>query len=443
MSYITQDAFLAHYKNPKKLPRAAFLTGGAGTGKTYCIRQLLRQLTAIEPEFPLALTAPTGVAALNLGGTTLHSFLHIPFNLRDGRSQAAYNAPNLSRVKRQTLQALKLLIIDEISMVRSDILNYVDELLRRVRGNSEPFGGCASLFVGDPYQLPPVVLQHEKLPEPWFFQSEAWLALDPETFILTENYRQNDPNFINLLNSARQGNISLEDLKLLGQQVHPQPISKQAVTLSTLNHIVNTINDEHLHELDATHTFLNKAIITLNTNAPSQLKPLRLVPAVEYLVLRPNARIMLLNNDTQNRWVNGSLGTYHKTQVSDKNISILHVTLDTGNEVLITPHTWELIDYEQRGDSWHKLSLATVCQYPIRLSWATTVHKAQGLSLSEVHFSLDYVFEAGQTYVALSRATTLSGLTLSKPLRNKHLQVCSAVQKFYGDLTLKIADKTC
>lgn len=416
-----------------------FITGDAGTGKSWVVNTWLESL---PQGFPIAITAPTGVAALNINGSTLHRQFSIPFSIKDPISQAIFNVRFFNAERRKFIMELEVLLIDEISMVRSDVLTYIDYLLRNLRGEDSSFGGVRVITVGDPFQLPPVVPTADKklLTDPWFFQSPSWAEANFISFNLLENRRvKDDFEFVQLLSKMRYGKCDINHLMTLKAKVTNQPHEK-AVILSPFNRTVDAINEAKLNELTTeTVTFTAKVEVKVEDKS---LRPMSMVPAVEELTLRVGARVMLVNNDQNGQWVNGSVGEVREINVSDKNNPYVMVMLDCDSSdddsgpdeidlsVKVPLVTWRIEDSISQGDGWGKKLLATVTQLPIRLGWAVTVHKAQGMTLPHVHFDFSYIFEAGQAYVAISRCTSLSGLTMSRMLQNKSIIASPEVVKF-------------
>jgi len=415
-----------------------FITGDAGTGKSWVVNTWLASL---PQGFPIAITAPTGVAALNINGSTLHRQFSIPFSIKDPISQAIFNVRFFNAERRKFIMELEVLLIDEISMVRSDVLTYIDYLLRNLRGEDSSFGGVRVITIGDPFQLPPVVPTADKklLTDPWFFQSPSWAEAKFISFNLLENKRvKDDLEFIQLLSKMRYGKCDINHLMTLKAKVTNQPHEK-AVILSPFNRTVDAINEAKLNEL-ATETFTFTANVEVKVEDKS-LRPMSMVPAVEELTLRVGARVMLVNNDQNGQWVNGSVGEVTAIYVKEKDAPYVMVMLDSDveyfssddpelNSVKVPLVTWRIEDSISQGDGWGKKLLATVTQIPIRLGWAVTVHKAQGMTLPHVHFDFSYIFEAGQAYVAISRCTSLSGLTMSRMLQNKSIIASPEVVRF-------------
>lgn len=408
---VTQDIVLDLLDNSED---HLFVTGGAGTGKSYTVNQWL----ANQKKSEVAVCAPTGVAALNINGMTLHRAFNIPFNLVDIPYQAALGGRTMKAEKKMLVRQLKALLIDEISMVRSDVLTYIDLTLQEIRTNDEPFGGLRVICVGDPFQLPPVVLgpEKEKLRKPWFFQSDVWKTADVKTLNLTKGYRQKDDEvFANILNNIRRGVYTFDDLNTLNTRI--LPAKDKAMILGTTNRTVNARNEGELAKIAEEELSFEMDY----ENFVDDYKIQNFVPAPATLFLKVGARVMLLNNYAG--WVNGSLGNVVDFSLGDKDPEKHHVIvkLDSGAEVKVHRYTWVAEEVTIKGENMTTKVLGEATQFPIKLGYAVTVHKSQGMTFPNMHFDLDYVFERGQTYVALSRATELEGLTLGRKLGGKHI----------------------
>jgi ATP-dependent exoDNAse (exonuclease V) alpha subunit len=423
----TQEEVLSLLNNSSD---SLFITGGAGTGKSYVGRKWLSELN--EAQKSVCICAPTGVAALNINGQTLHRQFQIPFSIVHLESQTDQTALRMRDDTVEYLNKIDTLLIDEVSMCRSDVLNFVETVLRKVRKSDEPWGGVRLVAVGDPYQLPPIVLSKEKanFPAPWFFQSDAWRSASPKILNLTHCYRQeNDLIFAEMLNRIRVGQFTGPDMQLLIKRKTVKPDSK-AMIIATLNRTVDAINDRELRKLDS---FNYHFPMKYENYAPDYHIEKNVLAPID-LHLRIGARVMLLNNDQHGRWVNGSLGEV--TDISDQATpkepkAFVKVRLDeTDKEVKVEKFTWqgEEATYSN-GHLIHRV-LGEAVQFPLKLGYAITVHKAQGITLEHVHFMADYVFESGQTYVALSRATSLEGLTVGKTITSKLITANPAVKQF-------------
>lgn len=393
-----------------------FLTGKAGTGKTTFLRHMVANAKKRN-----VVVAPTGVAAVNAGGVTIHSFFQLPFDpyLPDvPELKTEYQLPEYKRKLRKEkikiIRTLELLIIDEISMVRADLLDAVDHTLRQYRHSSRPFGGVQLLMIGDVQQLPPVVTENEKpylekvYPSPFFFHSKALQQLNYVTIELTTIFRQKEQRFVDLLNNIRDNRFDKTTLERLNMRYIPNfdpPEEDHYIRLTTHNHQSDRINETKLAELSSkpyTFTAIVKGIFP-ESSAPTSTR----------LVLKKGAQVMFLKNDTQHRYYNGKIGTV----VGFAEEAVV-VADEEGNEIAVGIEKWENIKYEINPDNnqIEQQVDGTFEQYPLRLAWAITIHKAQGLTFDRVVIDAGAAFAYGQVYVALSRCRTLEGLVLSTPI---------------------------
>ena len=424
---------------------SVFLTGKAGTGKT----TFLRHIASTTPKRHVVL-APTGVAAVNAGGVTIHSFFQLPFcpYLPDVKDLVTeYQMPDshkqLRKNKLDVIRTLDLLIIDEISMVRADLLDAVDAALRRYRRSSRPFGGVQLLMIGDVQQLAPVVTDEERpymervYPSPFFFHSKALARLGYVTVQLATVYRQQDPRFLSLLNNIRDGRFDTSTLAALNSRVKPSdfrsPTSAHrpdSILLTTHNYQADAVNRQRMEALpDESRTF--EAEVKGNFPASS-------APTDTPLILKRGARVMFVKNDSSggHRYYNGKLATVVDFVEDDKALFV-KVTDDEGEDILVGREQWENMRYELDGkDNQIKQTLdGTFSQYPLRLAWAVTVHKAQGLTFDRMQVDLSQAFTYGQAYVALSRCRSLEGLTLLKPVTPAAAFASPDIERFNASLT--------
>jgi len=387
--------------------------GRAGTGKTTLVRQL-----RVAPGREQVVLAYTGVAALNAGGQTLHSFFGLPWAITE------LNEIHPSRRLRDIAPHLDRIIIDEISMVRADIIDAIDRSLKVARGSELPFGGVQIVFVGDFLQLPPIVNRRERealeqlgYPTVSPIAAKCLQNIKTQVVHLHKVYRQTDPNFINLLGSVRRGDDldqvipKLNDLCCRNHRTGYKPL-----LLTCSNEVADLYNQNGLSELPGPLTFFTGTIA-----GEFERKEERL-PAPLELALKVNARVMMVRNDPAHRWVNGTLGT-----VSRLSRDGIWVRLDrAATEVEIQREHWESIRYNWN-DLHHKLEsevVGTYSQFPLKLAWASTIHKAQGCTLEDVRLDLTGgAFETGQAYVALSRVTSLDGLSFRIPMRVADVKV--------------------
>lgn len=385
--------------------------GRAGTGKT----TLIRELTS-KGNLRQAIVAPTGVAALNAKGQTIHSFFRIPpriVNLEDIEP---------SRKLSQIVNRLDVLIIDEISMVRADVLDVIDKKLRVNRSKDVPFGGLPILMVGDFLQLPPVVPEEEKMilerrgyKNFYALDAKVFAYIKPHLIELETVYRQNEIEFIDLLGRVRLGKDIAEVVSELNRRCHgPHKREAEPVILTARSAAADSYNDQGLRKIPE-QAFVYEA------HVDGEFRPDR-YPALEQLELKKGARVMMVRNDPEKRWVNGSLGTV--TRLSNVGAWIKIDGHHSEHEV--GRATWENVKYEYSPHSQRveQRVIGRFSQYPIKHAWAMTIHKSQGLTLQDVRLDLGAgAFTHGQAYVALSRATTLEGLSLSAPIKIEDIKV--------------------
>ncbi|WP_216359260.1 MULTISPECIES: helix-turn-helix domain-containing protein [unclassified Pedobacter] len=412
-----------------------FLTGKAGTGKTTFLRKLI-QLTHKKA----MICAPTGIAAINAAGVTIHSLFQLPFGAFFPDAAAGiisqnitfnFNTPktivkhlNMQGNKRRMIQELELLVIDEVSMLRADMLDAIDFSLRYIRRNRNiPFGGVQLLFIGDLHQLPPVVKNDEWRVMAGFYKSIYFfdaLALqeNPPVYIeLDKIYRQNDSVFINLLNNLRNNQITAEDTALLKQhfrQDFKPDTDENYITLTTHNNKADTINRERLTQLK-TKSYFFDAKITGDFNEHAY-------PNDKRLELKVGAQIMFIKNDmtAEKRYYNGKIGVVHHIEKD-----VVEIELPEDKVVIqISPYTWENVKYKlnEATNEIDENVAGSFVQYPIKLAWAITVHKSQGLTFDKAIIDIGDAFAPGQAYVALSRLRSLKGLVLTSHLRETGLQ---------------------
>lgn len=399
---------------------SVFLTGKAGTGKT----TFLKHIVAVCSK-RLAVVAPTGVAAVNAGGVTIHSFFQLPLcpYLPDVKELVTeYQMPEKNRSLRKDrvkiLRTLELLIIDEISMVRADILDAIDATLKRYRKNDRPFGGVQLLMIGDVQQLPPVVTESEKpfmdqvYPSPFFFNSRAFRKLGYIVIELNKIHRQRDAEFTSMLNDIRTGSPSDQTLERLNRRLDPgfePPSGEYWIRLTTHNHQSDSINREKMDALKG-KSMIFKAEIDGNY-------PESAYPAETELRLKKGAQVMFTRNDTSGNsmYFNGKIGT-----VTSLDPEII-VTDENGNEIIVNQEKWDNVRYEINPETQEIQAVndGSFTQYPLRAAWAITIHKSQGLTFDRVVIDAGKAFSFGQVYVALSRCRSLDGIVLTTPITRK------------------------
>ncbi len=403
--------------------RNVFVTGRAGTGKSTLLRYLRE-----SSRRRLAVVAPTGVAAVNAGGQTIHSF----FGWRPGITPAAVQ--RLGERRARLYRSLEALVIDEASMVRADLLDCMDRFLRLNGPRPErPFGGLQVVLFGDLYQLPPVVsgLEGRALSSlyetPYFFSARCFPELDLELVELEKVYRQQgDPRFLAVLDAIRSGRAGEEELALLNSRVLPDfdpPAGELYVRLVATNAQAEAINARELARLPGRERlFLGQALGDFGREY---------LPTALALPLKPGAQVMLVNNDPRGRWVNGSLGRVVRIVAGGEEGPRVLVRLQGGPEVAVGPHTWELQELYLEGGELRSRVVGSFTQLPLMLAWALTVHRAQGKTFPRVVVDLGRgAFAPGQVYVALSRCTCLEGLVLRRPLQRRHIWADRRVVQF-------------
>jgi tRNA uridine 5-carbamoylmethylation protein Kti12 len=404
-----------------------FLTGKAGTGKTTFLQQLKQ-----EPVKRMAVVAPTGVAAINAGGMTIHSFFQLPFGLfLPAYTQDAARQRRFSREKIRLIQSLDLLVIDEISMVRADLLDAVDDVLRRYKDRAKPFGGVQLLMIGDLHQLPPVVKDEDwdtlrtHYDTPYFFSSKALQQTDPIAIELKHIYRQSDQTFINLLNKVRDNRLDSDVLGQLNSRYIPdfQAAADDAyITLTSHNAAAQAINTENLANIPGTiHRF--KAEITGDF-------PEHAYPTDETLELKIGAQVMFVKNDISRdkRYYNGKIGQIEKIKEN-----VIYVKCPGEEDMIyVSPVEWTNVKYtlEEKTKEVTEDIIGSFMQHPLRLAWAITIHKSQGLTFERAIIDAQSAFAHGQVYVALSRCKSFEGIVLRSPIISSSVKTDTKVKNY-------------
>ncbi len=415
-----------------------FLTGKAGTGKSTFLRYICDEVKKEK-----VVLAPTGIAAINVGGATLHSFFKLPFHPLTP-DDPNYSTPGkmraflkYSKEQIKLIRNLELVIIDEISMVRADIIDFIDRILRVYSGNMRlPFGGKQLLLVGDVFQLEPVVTRDERdilnrfYESPYFFSAHVFRQMRLVSVELTRVYRQTDSAFIGILDHIRQNQISNGDLQLLDMRVDTQVDelhNREAeenftITLATRRDVVDDINQRNLDAIDSEAFHFQGEI---HGDFPESS-----LPTLLNLELKVGAQVIFIKNDPDKQWVNGTLGL---VEGINEDGSCIYVVTDEGNHFDVFPALWENVRYkynEQEKKIDEEL-LGTFKQFPVKLAWAITIHKSQGLTFNRVNIDLSGgAFVGGQTYVALSRCRSLEGIKLKQNIRRTDVFVNPYVVNF-------------
>ena len=427
MEIITAEAkYVLQFINQTN--RSIFLTGNAGTGKTTLLKQIIQ-----TTHKNAVVVAPTGIAALNAGGVTIHSMFQLPFggfipainvdahftdSVKFETKDTLRRHFRMSGLKKAVIRNMELLIIDEVSMLRSDLLDAIDYMMQTVRKKTQPFGGVQVLFIGDLLQLPPVIRDEEwrtlrnYYKGKFFFHSNVVQQNQPLYIELSKIFRQADDQFISILNNLRNNKITPNDLQILNQFVNPYfdlKANKGYITLTTHNVKADTINTQSLHDLEGKSKSYTAEIIG---DFPDKIYPIDLK-----LELKIGAQIMFIKNDLSQdkNYFNGKMGVVKS--LSDEEI-IIHFP-DENKTIEVERYEWQNIRYSinQNTKEIEEEVLGTFVHYPIKLAWAITVHKSQGLTFDKAALDVSQVFLPGQAYVALSRLRSLNGLILLSPLR--------------------------
>lgn len=406
--------------------KSLFITGKAGTGKSTLLAHFCKN-TGHKP----VVLAPTGVAALNVKGQTIHRFFNFYVDVTPQKIREKKAKPR----RAQLYKKLEIIIIDEVSMVRADLLDCIDAFLRLYGpAPSKPFGGVQMVFIGDLYQLPPVVTSQEReifgtlYKTPYFFSAHALQDFPLEVVELEKIYRQKDESFVALLNKIRNNSVEEADLKLLNSRYGAKPAKGSdevfAISLTSTNLSADEINNTHIVALKGT-LYHNEAAIKGDFGK-------EYYPTATDLAFKVGAQIMMLNNDTNNRWVNGSIGVIEAVKKDVQGEQYLHVRLEDDDDLAeVYPFTWEVFRFGVEGQNIVSEPAGTFTQYPFRLAWAITIHKSQGKTFDHVAIDIGRgTFAAGQVYVALSRCTSFEGIVLKTEIAKKHIRTDYRIFEF-------------
>lgn len=413
-----------------------FLTGKAGSGKTTFLKRVQNE---IDKNF--IVLAPTGVAAILAGGQTIHSFFGFPLEALPIGSVGTINQERYNIIKN-----VDTIIIDEVSMVRCDIIDAIDATLRDCLHSTAPFGGKQMVFVGDLFQLEPVLVgKTEKIiiednyntDKPFFFKAKVFNCMRMPSIEFKKIYRQDDSTFLSILNNIRNGVADNNDLCILNQRTNLRlPENDMIITLCSINKAADKINNDRLEAIKEP-SFLFEGTIVKEFDEKK-------VPVSKELILKKGTQVMFCRNDPQQRWANGTLGKI--TQIDEESI---FVTIENGEEYKVDKVSWEATSYEYNREKKKVIKTITgsYSQYPLKLAWAITIHKSQGMTFDKMVLDLSNgIFSDGQLYVALSRVKSISGLYLTQPIRPSYIRGCKEVLTYAesynnDDLILKEIEK--
>jgi len=427
------EKFLHAINMVEKSQKNIFITGKAGTGKSTLL-QYFKKTTKKK----IVVLAPTGVAALNVGGQTIHSFFRFQPDINPSIVEK-YLGHN-----KELYKIIETIIIDEISMVRADLLDCIDKFLRlNGKNKNKPFGGVQMIFIGDLYQLPPVIKGKEReifkkhYKSQYFFDAKVFENLEMEFIELEKIYRQKDPQFIELLNAVRNRSVTEQDIKEINKRLNPDfepPQNDFYINLTTTNDLSNMINEKELLKLKG-ELFNFKGKIKGKFDKKD-------LPTENDLKLKINSQIMLINNDPMHKWVNGTIGKIIDIKKDEKEAIILE--LSNNKKVKVGKFTWDIykLYYNKETKTLDSDIIGSFTQYPLRLSWAVTIHKGQGKTFDKVIIDIGKgTFSHGQVYVALSRCTTLDGIILKKPIEKKHIFMDWKIVNFLTKYQYQLSNK--
>lgn len=422
----------------EKTNQSLFITGKAGTGKS----TLLDYFCKKTKKKPVVL-APTGVAALNVRGQTIHNFFNFYIDVTVEKIRNKNTKPRNPKLYKK----LKIIIIDEVSMLRADLLDCIDAFLRVYGPDAtQVFGGVQMIFVGDLYQLPPVVGKEERkvfrtlYATPHFFSALVMESVSLEMVELETVYRQKDGQFVDLLNKIRNNSIEPKDIEELNQRYLPDTENQQeeafTINLTTTNAKADEVNESNLNALDG-KLYTSEALIRGDFGK-------EYYPTAINLQFKAGSQIMLLNNDHKKRWVNGSVGIIEAVELDEDGEEYLCVQLhDSDKLVYISPFIWEVYKFSVEKGMIISKPAGSFTQYPFRLAWAVTIHKSQGKTFDSVVIDIGRgTFVSGQTYVALSRCTSFEGIRLKAPIKKQHIRADWRIHKFLTSHAYKKAAET-
>jgi ATP-dependent exoDNAse (exonuclease V) alpha subunit len=405
-----------------------FVTGKAGTGKTTFLKYYVSKCNK-----KFVILAPTGVAALNAGGETIHSFFKFKTDITlDKIKKRKFNSNSIYK-------NIDVIIIDEVSMLRADLLDCVEKFLR-LNGKvpNLPFGGTQIIFIGDLLQLPPVVMKDEQFlfqsyyDSPYFFSAKCMKECYCHVIEFTKVYRQVDTNFIDMLNSIRNNRATQNTISVLNERVNKKfQKAKLSVLLTTTNKKAQDYNEKFLNQINEEEKVFTAEV--------EDIENMNNFPANYELKIKVGAQVMMLNNDSSNRWVNGSIGVVQSIEKSlDLDEDIIYVRFQNGMVEPVERHTWDLFKY-QWNEELQKIETqkaGSFSQYPIKLAWAVTIHKSQGKTFDNVLIDLGYgAFAPGQLYVALSRCKSIEGISLVRPIKPRDIIIDNRIEKLLSQRT--------
>lgn len=416
-------ADLAHFI-AEKTNHNLFLTGKAGTGKTVFLRDFVK-----HTKKKVVVLAPTGIAAINANGMTIHSFCRFGLAPNPGGRISKENDYVLKENEEELVRNVDLIIIDEVSMVRADVMDHISEKIRLIRCSDKPFGGVQLLLIGDLYQLPPVVTKEDEFilkghynSNYFFFNSKAIRKAGFETVCLNKVFRQDNPEFVSLLNKARIGKITWYDCNKLNDRFLPDFSSSEEtnyITLVAQRKQADKINAEHLENVNEEGKCYSAEI---TGDFPEDT-----YPTSKDLLLKKGAQIMFVKNDKDNKYCNGTLGIVVEMGECKISVKVGDDTFD------VEPTSWDNIryEYDENTKQIKNTTVGTFKQYPLKAAWAITIHKSQGLTFDHAIIDIPHAFAAGQSYVALSRCRNLEGLILKRKLTPESFFADPLISTFY------------